>query len=89
LRHLIFHVRVRFASDDGEVFSRTFEESEWVMADADHTTVNGQIVFYTPTACIERACRTFFSGLTAREQEQARKTLEIEARQGRTGVGAS
>jgi hypothetical protein len=36
---------------------------------------------YTPEELIERAVRTFFSGLTEREKKQAWKTLEIEARQ--------
>jgi hypothetical protein len=43
--------------------------------------VEGRVVFYTPEECIERAVRTFFSGLTAREREQAWRSLEIEALQ--------
>jgi hypothetical protein len=51
------------------------------MADAPSTVVGNEVVVYTPEECIERAVRTFFSGLTDRERNQPAKTLEIEARQ--------
>lgn len=51
------------------------------MPDTPYTVVGNEVVAYTPMECIERAVRTFFSGLTEREQEQAAKTLKIEARQ--------
>jgi hypothetical protein len=53
----------------------------YCMADAASTVVGGRVTVYTPEECIDRALRTFFSGLTAREREQAWKSLEIEARQ--------
>jgi hypothetical protein len=51
------------------------------MPDAERPEVKGETAFYTPQECIGRAVQTFVSGLTAREQEQARSSLEIEARQ--------
>ena len=81
MRLLTFQIRCQFHCDGGSVFSWTFEESAWVMPDAEHTVVNGEIVHFTPLASIERAYRIFISGLTDCEKSVAAESLRIEARQ--------
>ncbi len=81
MKYLTFHIRCQFRCEGGSVFGFTFSEGCYCMADTPSTVVEGRVVGYTPEECIERALRTFFSGLTIREREQATKTLEIEARQ--------
>ena len=81
MRYLTFHIRCQFRCEDGSVFGFTFSEGCYCFVDAPHTIVDGGVIFYTPEECIERALRTFFSGLTERERKQAWRTLEIEARQ--------
>jgi hypothetical protein len=86
MKYLTFYIRCSFQCSDGSAFSWTFEESAWVMADADRTIVRGEIVFYTPEECVGRAVRTFFSGLTEQERKQAAGSLEILANQERARV---
>jgi hypothetical protein len=81
MRYLTFNIRCSFTCEDGSKFGFTFSEGRYCFADAPHTIVEGKVIVYTPEDCIERAVRTFISGLTEREREQAAKTLEIEARQ--------
>jgi len=61
------------------MWSWTFEEGAWVMADADRTVVDGEIVYYTPLECMQRAYYTFLSGLTESERQAGK--LEIIAEQ--------
>jgi hypothetical protein len=81
VKYLTFRIRDQLICEDGSRFSWTFSEDCYFMADAPHTIVDGQVVVYTPENLIERAVRTFFSGLTLHEQVQTWTTLEIEARQ--------
>jgi hypothetical protein len=81
MKKLTFHIRCSFTCEDGSKFGFTFAESEWCVPDAPSKVVGDEVVVYTPQECIERAMRTFLSGLTERERKQAAKTLEIEARQ--------
>jgi hypothetical protein len=81
VRYLTFHIRCCFTDVDGSKFGFTFAESQWCMADAPSTIVGNEVFVYTPEDCIDRAVRTFASGLTEWERNQAAKTLQIEARQ--------
>jgi hypothetical protein len=81
MKKLIFQIRCSFTSEDGSIFGFTFSESQWCMPDAPSVTVGNEIIVYAPTECIERAVRTFVSGLTDPERKMAAKSLQIDARQ--------
>ena len=81
MKYLTFCIKCSFTDADGSIFSWVFEEGQYCFADAPSTLMDGEVVVYTPEECVDRAVRTFFSGLTDRERNRAAKTLEIEARQ--------